>query len=459
MAVRSGAGTGVIVSLVVFVLTTVFLLVLTIVFYAGKQREMDQRFAAETGLNRYVTAQQRNTDAFKAMEKDAGRESVAMWLKNRNDQLMAYLTGDASLSPDAARQLFADSFGVDPNNGVVKNTLADLNRKISSLNSEKESLVATNKGLTEEIAEMEAKANDLKTAHKQEVELVRNTIASYGDSNTEYAQKLDEAINQLEQAKDRLRDQYTSRIDSLEDDIDRLNAERVTFIEKINEYQAMINLEQLRPTNPAMLVDGRIIDASGGNDQVFIDRGREHRIALGMTFEVYANENSIRANDRGELPRGKASLQVIRVGDTTSTCKVTRATPGQPIVRDDVLANAVYDPNYKFRFLIHGKFDVDGDGKPSESEAEFLRSRVIDWGGIVVTGDRIPGNLDFLVLGEEPQLPPPLPTNATEAQIADTARKRAAWDLYRDLFRQASEAQIPVLNANRFFILIGHTDR
>lgn len=55
MAVRTGAGTGVIVSLVVFVLTTVFLLVLTIVFYAGKTKEAEARAAADQALAKYVS--------------------------------------------------------------------------------------------------------------------------------------------------------------------------------------------------------------------------------------------------------------------------------------------------------------------------------------------------------------------------------------------------------------------
>ena len=43
----------------------------------------------------------------------------------------------------------------------------------------------------------------------------------------------------------------------------------------------------------------------------------------------------------GSLPRGKASLQVIQVRDTTSKCLITRAVPGRPVVRTDVIANAV----------------------------------------------------------------------------------------------------------------------
>ena len=178
-----------------------------------------------------------------------------------------------------------------------------------------------------------------------------------------------------------------------------------------------------------------------------------------MTFEVYSNAEALRPNAAGDIPRGKASLQVVQVGDQTSKCKITRSNPGQPVVSEDVIANAVYDPTYEFKFLVHGKFDVDNDGRPSESEADYLRQLVIDWGGVVISGEELPGNLDFLVLGEEPPMPGLLAPNATEDQIARWVEKRRAHETYRRLFRQATEAQIPVLNANRFFILTGTTNR
>ena len=78
---------------------------------------------------------------------------------------------------------------------------------------------------------------------------------------------------------------------------------------------------------------------------------------------------------------------------------------------------------------------------------------------MVVTGEELPGNLDFLVLGDEPPMPGILSPQANEDQIARWVEKRRAHETYGRLFRQATEAQIPVLNANRFFILTGSTNR
>ena len=76
MAARTEAGTGVVVSLVVFVLSTIFLLVLTIVFYARQSKEIQAAVAAEESLATYVTREQRNRAEIKALE---GRANPAAW--------------------------------------------------------------------------------------------------------------------------------------------------------------------------------------------------------------------------------------------------------------------------------------------------------------------------------------------------------------------------------------------
>jgi hypothetical protein len=128
-------------------------------------------------------------------------------------------------------------------------------------------------------------------------------------------------------------------------------------------------------------------------------------------------------------------------------------------VKDDVLANAVFNPDYKFKFMVHGKFDVNGDGKATTNEADFIKSRILEWGGEIVEGDTLSGDLDFLVLGVQPPFPAPLPSDATEAQTLAFTDQRAARELYDSLFRTAADAEIPVLNWSRFETLTGTVNR
>ncbi len=459
MAVRSEAGTGVIVSLVVFVLTTVFLLILTIVFYAGQTGADEERAKAQTSLAKYVRPNQRNTDFIKQVEAKAGQsnESVAVYLHKEYEQLMGFVAGFKGTSLDELTTK-ADRFGVREDRSVI-DTLAQQHRDLRSRENEVERLNENLSSREATIADLNAKIATLKRDHQMEVDAVQEEIASYREAGIEYRQAVEEVKSDYIAAIDRHRDQYDSTVENLENKNESLNQELVVLRGRVDELESRLDQDRIKPKPPETLVDGRVIDV-GTNDHVFIDRGKRQRIVLGMTFEIYDDPASIRVDpDTGQLPRGKASLQVIKVGDTTSTCKITRSTRGRPVVRDDVIVNAVYDPDYRFKFLVHGKFDIDSDGRPSEAEAEFLRSQIIKWGGTVVRGEQLSGDLDFLVLGAQPPLPPEPPIGASVHQINDWARKRKAHQKYLQLFRQAREAQIPVLNANRFFILIGYTDR
>ena len=116
MALRSGAGTGVIVSLVVFIITTVFLLVLTIVFYGGLNNEKTAKAAAENELEVYVKASERNSDRYKQYEasaKSQGNMSVVRYLTSQMEQTMQYVDGNPNTSLDVLKQNMSRSVGED----------------------------------------------------------------------------------------------------------------------------------------------------------------------------------------------------------------------------------------------------------------------------------------------------------------------------------------------------------
>ena len=460
MAVRTGAGTGVVVSLVVFVMTTVFLLVLTIVFYAGRTEAQEQRAEAVSALNQYVKQGERNQDLFKGFEAAASQrnESVAQHLHNRLQTVMQYGDGDPTSTLDRVQGRLS-RFGV-ADSGVVTHVLQDTYRQHTQAQEELESLKSRLERQEAELASTLAQMENLRDAHQQELDSVQQQIAGYRTAAEEYRDELEATKRTMNESVDRLHDQYENQIAELENETDDLHRERVLLMSRVEDLQARLSADRIRAQNPATLVDGSVIDASGSSDQVFIDRGRQHRIVLGMTFEVYDDAASIRPNQQtGELPRGKASLQVIRVGDTTSTAKIIRSVAGRPVVRGDVVANAVYDPNYQFKFLVHGLFDLDGDGRATEAEREYIENMIVQWGGTVVQGDELPGDLDFLVLGQQPREPAPLREGATSREMSDWVERRRQLEQYEQLFRQAREAQIPVLNHTRFFVLIGHTQR
>jgi len=80
MAIRSNAGTGVIVSLVVFVLATVFLLVLSIVFYASGREQAEEVAKLNNSFEEYVKKEERGKDEVKNLLSKAGGDSLVSYL-------------------------------------------------------------------------------------------------------------------------------------------------------------------------------------------------------------------------------------------------------------------------------------------------------------------------------------------------------------------------------------------
>ena len=65
-------------------------------------------------------------------------------------------------------------------------------------------------------------------------------------------------------------------------------------------------------------------------------------------------------------------------------------------------------------------------------------------------------DLDFLVLGVQPPMPPRLPADVSKQQMEIVTRQRETRLEYDRLLEQARGAQIPVHDHNRLFMLIGH---
>ena len=258
---------------------------------------------------------------------------------------------------------------------------------------------------------------------------------------------------------DEVREENIERMQDAEERVEELIGERAQLLSTIDDLRSKINSNRMNTVDPSLLVDGRVLEVGSGNE-VFINRGELDHIVLGMTFDIYESASQLRFDEGGNLPRGKATIEVVKVGPTTSTAKIKRSTSSQPIIRDNIIVNPVYDPDYKFSFIVHGNFDADGDGEP-ESNNSFIKNQISRWGGIVIEDDGvIPGDLDFLVLGITPRKPTHQPSRGASPAMMDAyAKQQRAYDDYENLQEAAKAAQVPILTANRLDVLTGHRSR
>ena len=112
-----------------------------------------------------------------------------------------------------------------------------------------------------------------------------------------------------------------------------------------------------------------------------------------------------------------------------------------------MIANPVFDPAKKYKFLVYGNFDPEHTGTASIFGANEIKAWIKDWGGD--TTDEVSGDLDFIVLGERPQLPPQPSGTAPLEVINFYLNQQKLASRYDELLKQAGDTSIPLLNENR----------
>lgn len=408
MAIRP-AGSGVLVTLVVFVLTTVAFLVASVVLYSQMQsaNSESQRISAEK----------------KAW---SGKIEIA------NKEIEAIKASEAALTKDK------DSYK------------SKLNQQESALQS-RDKQIATLQSEVDNQKKILAENEELYKASNAEM---KQTTAPFSGATTAYAQNVQEMKKIASDSKDEVEQRYRARIDEMQKNIDGLGAERDNLRTRLDQAEKKLIVFEVKPEDPSSLVDGHVIEIGGPDNTIYLDIGQKHRVIPGMTFEVFSTPEQVQ-NNKGGAPRGKASIQVLRVTNDTSTARVTRSSPNQPINRNDVLINAVYSPTYTYRMMVYGKFDVNNDGQSSTGEASVIRNRIQEWGGQVVDSDKVTGDLDFIVIGNPAPEPLPLSASAGDIEIQAYTQAKNDYDTYNRIMKEAMDARIPILNWNRFRTLTG----
>ena len=458
MAMRSNGGNGVLIALIIFIFLTVGSATAAILLY-GQRNSATENLAQEEQLRKELIRESENQagniSQFKNAARDS-RKSLVGYLVERSKNYRAFVTGD----PESDVELTRQRFNLDSSTSLADsyNALVQENRLLSGRAMEAEQRL---QDVQASMRQMSDQHDAYKAASNERVNSVQGTIQGYAQAAEQYRQDTTKTQNDYLRAIDDNNTRHKQEINDLEEENSTLRGNQSVLQSRLDELRKVVDSIRVSPRNPAELVDGRVVDVLGSSGQVFINLGRNDRVRPGMTFRVYEDAGKIRLDERtGQYSTGKASIQVIKVAENTATARITNGSTGRPIVRGDVIANAVFNPEHRFKFLVYGNFDVDGNGSSSSNEGDYIRSRIIEWGGEVVEGDQLTGDLDFLVLGDVPEqvFVDLLKKSASDEEINALVMKREAYERYEQLFEQAINAQIPVLNWNRFRLLTGDED-
>jgi hypothetical protein len=304
-------------------------------------------------------------------------------------------------------------------------------------------------------------AKELATAREamdRQLAEVRASAQQAMDTTSTYTTQKDEQVlsiqsnyqGQLDASRVALQESET-KIADLQRAVDQKQKE-------IQNLQSKLSGMRVNAADPAVRqADGEIVRVPS-LDVVYINLGQGDQISPGMTFQVFDKVEGVPPpgdpDSDENLPRGKASIEVVRVGPTSSEARVVRRTPGQTITEGDPIVNLIYDRNTRYNFMVFGNFDIDRNGQPTSAETEVVKRLVTQWGGRLT--DTVNVDTDFVVLGAEPVLPEFTKEELEDPlNLAKFEQERAASEAYDRVRSIAQEYNVPILNQNRFLYFVG----
>jgi hypothetical protein len=451
MASRTSASTGVTITIIALaVFTLAFFIAFAI--YFGKHSEAQRKVIDLEQKSADIIGGERQQDNVRVLieESKKDRKSLVAYLVSNREAMLQRIAGNPR---ETLAGIEAKLQGVEGSDQPLVSIINGMSTQVQGLKGQlAESTTAKDRALVDLKNEVD-RVRGIEDQHKKTLDQVNAQVDQYRAEIETYRQGADNFRTSQSAQVERIRTEAAESESRLQEQIKQLTEQKLILEAQVANLRGQRASTLFKGGDEAALVDGAIIGINDADRSVVINLGRDKRVVLGMSFTVYANAASIKPDDVGNYPPGKATLEVINVNESTSTCRLTSELRGNPVARGDVVANAVYDPAKTYKFVVFGAFDTDRDGIATPAEIEQISSLVKSWGGEVVAD--LGGDTDFLVLGSRPILPPRPGADAPLEVALEFARRLTDVEKYDNLIKQAQSSGIPILNENRLYTLVG----
>lgn len=474
---RAGLITTVVVLSIVSVVATIFAF-----WYSAEKRKVDDDFAslkkqyggviAPVALSSPEVTDLKNllTNPDSGYSKDMKVWDVAL---DQRDQLVKLVTGKAAGKENTATLALKD---VPAKLAAANDTVKNADTRLPSTNDDLlgalDVLANKVKIQADALADRDAKLRDAEARALDAVQQKDKDLAARDQKIAEIRAQVEQDLKQIggSRTSDQgvLADIEKSRAEErqgFQDSLAKKDAEIKAKDQQIKSLEDRMKLAQtrydrLRPdtTNSLLRRGSGAISGFSGKDIVYINLGSGKQIIPGMTFEVYDKAHGIPkmtdAFETGEQLAGIASIEVTKVLDDSSECRITRRAAGKQIMQGDLILNVAYDPVAKYNFYVFGRFDLDGNGVATLQDTEVVKRLITQWGAKIA--NKVSVDTDFVVIGKEPVVP-----TFTSEELTDplNAKKltdaQAELDSYLNVVQAAKELRIPILNQNRFVYFTG----
>jgi len=372
-------------ALIIFVILTLFLAVLTFVFFKQWDEATKRAMAAEQ----------------QAQENKRAADNTL----RDNEQLKQYIGVPTTMKVDEiGEQVRKDFDTYAPNyQGETRNYHSILEYLATTLKSTNDSLAAAqaeNEQLKDQIRQLEASKAPLVNQEKARADAANNQLLQERNKFNQDRQQLTQQAQQVQAKLVSFQQQSAQQLEKVQSDLKKAQDELRLALLKLQERS-----EQLRKVvEPTFeMADGRIRWVNPRTRRVWIDLGRSDGLLLQTTFAVYPAE----VQDVSKASQ-KGKIEVTEIlGDHLAEARITEDSPSDPIIPGDQIHTVVWSPGERQHFALTDGIDIDRDGK---SDLETVLSIISASGGVVDCylddeGNRtgqITNQTRYLVVGKAP---------------------------------------------------------
>lgn len=427
-------------------------LVTSMVFYIQASGDRQKLLDADANNNAFITQTDRNDPLVNRLAQDAKgkKQSLVRYMLEERRELFKAVTGSdrdslktiEGLKGEGQKDLSLSSILQDR-----QTQLDSASKRLADAEAARDRALVDKENEAKRVKVIEDASRQAAASMNEQVQLTKTETDAMRDELAKFKASMDERV-------DKIRSDGVAKETGLKSEIDKLQSERIVDRDRLRRFEQEFKGQRFSGQAEYTLTDGTVIGSSAGEGTVTLSIGRKDRVVLGLPFTVYAQGTSIKPDDKtGEYPLGKATVEVIRIDEESSVARVLREQKGNPVLRGDIIANPIYDPAKKYKFMVYGNFDPQNFGTPTAAGAGEVRAWIKEWGGTVV--DELAGDVDFVVLGSRPALPPEPSSSAPLESINFFIAQQRQVRRYEELLKQAGETSIPILNENRLRTLLG----
>lgn len=458
----SGGGTGVasVWALVIFGLGFGVCLVISVYLYTQLTTARQEAAQADDELRQYVSSSEASTPRVADLREQASQAGATLLghLMETNSQLRALLVAEREAELQTIQNridsLSEQSDLIEP---PVVGAMEDLVNEVQSQSDRIAQLQANLEDAQDQALAAQREKEQLGQRFQEAQQTLQQRLDEATTGFRSYESRVEQTESELTQRVQEVHSAREDRIVELENEV----RERQQQINTLQNRLAELKNEMKGIAPPDVIqADGRIASVVQNDHMVYIDLGRRDHVVLGMTFEVFPSGELVRPDEFDQV-RGKATIEVIEIQDESALARIVREdtqSSGPAVEEGDQVINLAYSPDAVYTFHVHGRFNISGTGEPTTADARRIESIVRRWGGELA--EELNYDVDFLVVGEAPELPGQLPEGTIDpAEIRAHAESQREYERYQELIGTAEARNIPVINQNRFLALVGYYER